>query len=149
MGAAWTTSTSASLLSGPRGPPRPHGTASTPHRSGRPLSTVESSPIGNGNRGAAGGSAPVYLVSELGGRPDSAAGRAAWRAAAIGMEAYRAKHGIDDPDSALGPPPADPDPDIELERTAVEQLTRTAVQAIEAVEAPLLPDPDHAHDLAL
>ena len=65
------------------------------------------------------------------------------------IEAYRAKHGIDDPDSALGPPPADPDPEIELERTGVEHLTRTAVQAIEAIEAPALADPDHVHELAL
>jgi hypothetical protein len=92
---------------------------------------------------------PVYLVAELGGRPDSVAGRAAWRAAAVGIEAYRAKHGIDDPDSALGPPPADPDPEIELERTGVEHLTRTAVQAIEAIEVPALADPDHVHELAL
>jgi hypothetical protein len=92
---------------------------------------------------------PVYLVTELGGRPESVAGRAAWRAAAIGIEAYRAKHGIDDPDSALGPPPADPDPEIELERTGVEHLTRAAIQAIEAIETPALADPDHVHDLAL
>jgi conjugative relaxase-like TrwC/TraI family protein len=92
---------------------------------------------------------PAYLVAELGGRPDSVAGRAAWRAAAVGIEAYRANHGIDDPDSALGPPPADPDPEIELERRTVEHLTRTAVQAIEAIEAPALADPDHVHDLAL
>jgi hypothetical protein len=31
----------------------------------------------------------------------------------------------------------------------VEHLTRTAVQAIEAIEAPALADPDHVHDLAL
>jgi hypothetical protein len=92
---------------------------------------------------------PGYLVAELGGRPDSAAGRAAWRAAAVGIEAYRAKHGVDDPDSALGPPPTDPDPDPELERAAVAQLTRAALQAIEAVEAPTLPDPAHVQDLAL
>ena len=92
---------------------------------------------------------PPYLAAALGGRPDSAAGRAAWRAAAIGIQAYRAKYGIDDPDSALGPKPTDPDPAADLERTAVAQLARTAVQAIEAAETPALPDPDHVHDLAL
>jgi conjugative relaxase-like TrwC/TraI family protein len=92
---------------------------------------------------------PAYLVAELGGRPDSATGRAAWRAAAVAIETYRASHGIDDPDSALGPTPADPDPDVELERSAVAQLTRAAVEAIEAVEAPALPDPDQIRDLAL
>lgn len=92
---------------------------------------------------------PNYLTAELGGRPDSVAGRAAWRAAAVGIEAYRAKYGVDDPDSALGPPPTDPDHAVDLERSAVGELIRAATQAIEAVEAPSLPDSDRAHDLAL
>jgi hypothetical protein len=96
---------------------------------------------------------PGYLVAELGGRPQSAAGRAAWRAAAISIEAYRARHGIDDPDSALGAVPTDPapNPDLQAERAAVAQLTRAAIDAIEAVESPALPDPnlDPVRDLAL
>jgi hypothetical protein len=92
---------------------------------------------------------PGYLVAELGGRPESPAGRAAWRAAAVGIEANRAKHGIDDPDSALGPTPADATPDAELERAAVAQLSRAAVHAVEGVDAAALPDPNHVHNLAL
>jgi conjugative relaxase-like TrwC/TraI family protein len=92
---------------------------------------------------------PGYLVAELGGRPDTPAGRAAWRAAATRIEAYRAKHGIDDPDSALGPAPTDPD--AQLERAATARLVQAAVQAIDAVEGPALPEPtpDQLRDLAL
>ncbi len=92
---------------------------------------------------------PGYLLAELGGRPDTPAGRAAWRAAATRIEAYRASHGIDDPDSALGPPPTDPD--AQLERAATTRLVQAAVQAIDAVEGPALPEPtrDQLRDLAL
>ncbi len=94
---------------------------------------------------------PGYLVAELGGRPDTPAGRAAWRAAATGIQAYRAKHGIDDPDSALGPAPTPTDPDAQLERAATTRLVQAAVQAIDAVEGPALPEPtpDQLRDLAL
>jgi hypothetical protein len=96
---------------------------------------------------------PAYLVAELGGRPQSATGRAAWRAAAISIEAYRERHGVDDPDSALGALPTDPAPDLDIqaERAAVAHLTRAAIEAIEAVESPALPDPnlDPVRDLAL
>jgi len=92
---------------------------------------------------------PGYLVAQLGGRPDTPAGRAAWRAAATGIEAYRAKHGITDPDSALGPAPTDPD--AQLERAATARLVQAAVQAIDGVEGPTLPEPtaDQLRDLAL
>jgi conjugative relaxase-like TrwC/TraI family protein len=91
---------------------------------------------------------PGYLLAELGGRPDTPAGRAAWRAAATRIEAYRASHGIDDPDSALGPTPTDPD--AQLERAATTRLVQAAVQAIDAVEGPALPEPtpDQLRDLA-
>jgi conjugative relaxase-like TrwC/TraI family protein len=93
---------------------------------------------------------PNYLTAELGGRPESVAGRAAWRAAAVGIEAYRAKYGIDDPDSPLGPPPADPTAAAEHDRAAVTQLTQAAAHAIEAADTPALeptPTPD-IRDLA-
>ncbi len=91
---------------------------------------------------------PGYLLAELGGRPDTPAGRAAWRAAATRIEAYRASHGIDDPDSALGPTPTDPD--AQLERAATTRLVQAAVQAIDGVEGPALPEPtrDQLRDLA-
>jgi len=91
---------------------------------------------------------PGYLLAELGGRPDTPAGRAAWRAAATRIEAYRASHGIDDPDSALGSTPTDPD--AQLERAATTRLVQAAVQAIDAVEGPALPEPtrDQLRDLA-
>jgi conjugative relaxase-like TrwC/TraI family protein len=94
---------------------------------------------------------PTYLTAELGGRPESVPGRAAWRAAAVRIEAYRAKHGIKDLDRAFGPAPPDLSPAVEGERAAVLQLTRTATQAIETAEAPVPADPtaNLSHDLAL
>jgi len=80
---------------------------------------------------------PGHLVAELGGRPDTAAGRAAWRAAAVGIQTYRASHDIDDPASALGPAPTDPA--AHLEWTAAARLTQAAAQASRASKAPAYP----------
>jgi hypothetical protein len=92
---------------------------------------------------------PVHLVADLGGRPDTPAGRAAWRAAAIAIQAYRVSHHVDDPISALGPAPTDPA--AQLEWTAAARLTKAAVQAIDTLDSPLLPEPtpNQLRDLAL
>jgi len=92
---------------------------------------------------------PGHLVAELGGRPDTAAGRAAWRAAAVGIQTYRASHDIDDPASALGPAPTDPA--AHLEWAAAARLTQAAAQAIESLEGSSLPEPnpDQLRDIAL
>jgi hypothetical protein len=92
---------------------------------------------------------PGHLVAELGGRPDTPAGRAAWRAAAIAIQAYRASHQVDDPTSALGPAPTDPAAQLEWVETA--RLARAAVQAIDTLDSPVLPEPtpNQLRDLAL
>jgi len=92
---------------------------------------------------------PVHLVAELGGRPDTPTGRAAWRAAAIAIQAYRASHQVDDPTSALGPAPTDPA--AQLKWTEAARLTRAAVQAIDTLDSPVLPEPtsNQLRDLAL
>jgi conjugative relaxase-like TrwC/TraI family protein len=92
---------------------------------------------------------PSYLVAALGGRPTSPTARAAWRAGAAAIEAYRASHGVDDPDSALGLMPTNPPAD--LERVATARLVRAAVHAIEQLEGPSVPVPpdEHSRDLAL
>jgi conjugative relaxase-like TrwC/TraI family protein len=92
---------------------------------------------------------PGHLVAELGGRPDTPAGRAAWRAAAIAIQTYRTRHHVDDPTSALGPAPTDPA--AQLEWAAAARLTKAAVQAIDTLESPLLPEPtpNQLLDLAL
>jgi hypothetical protein len=92
---------------------------------------------------------PGHLVAELGGRPDTPAGRAAWRAAAIAIQTYRASHHVDDPTSALGPAPTDPA--AHLEWAAAARLTKAAVQAIDTLDSPVLPEPtlNQLRDLAL
>jgi hypothetical protein len=92
---------------------------------------------------------PGHLVAELGGRPDTPVGRAAWRAAAIAIQTYRASHHVDDPTSALGPAPTDPA--TQLEWAAAARLTKAAVQAIDTLDSPLLPEPtpNQLRDLAL
>jgi hypothetical protein len=92
---------------------------------------------------------PRYLTEELGGRPRTPTGRAAWRAAAVAIEAYRATHGIDDPDSALGFAPDEST--AQLERAGLARLTQVAVQAMEGAEGAPLPDPnpDQLRNLAL
>ena len=92
---------------------------------------------------------PGHLVAELGGRPDTVAGRAAWRAAAIGIQTYRASRDVDDPASALGPAPTDPV--AHLEWAAAARLTQAAAQTIERLEGSSLPEPnpDQLRDLAL
>jgi hypothetical protein len=89
------------------------------------------------------------VIDELGGRPQTPAGRAAWRAAAVGIEIYRAKHYIDDPDSALGA--VLDEPDAQLDREGVARLIQGAVRAIEGAEGSALPDPafDQLRDLGL
>jgi conjugative relaxase-like TrwC/TraI family protein len=92
---------------------------------------------------------PGYLIADLGGRPDTAAGRAAWRAAAIAIQSYRSTHDVEDPASALGPAPTDPE--LHREWAAAMQLTQTATQAIDSLESPSMPEPhpDEFHELAL
>jgi len=92
---------------------------------------------------------PGYLVAALGGRPATPAARAAWRAGATAIQAYRTSHGIDDPDSALGPTPIDPDAELEIAATA--RLIHVAVRTIEQADDPELPlpTPDHVRDLAM
>jgi hypothetical protein len=92
---------------------------------------------------------PGHLVAELGGRLDTPAGRAAWRAAAIAIQAYRASHQVNDPASALGPAPTDPA--AQLEWTEAARLTRAAVQAIDTLDSLVLPEPNpnQLRDLAL
>jgi conjugative relaxase-like TrwC/TraI family protein len=82
---------------------------------------------------------PRYLVAELGGRPTTPAGRTVWQAAATRIGAYRAKHHITDPNSALGPVPTDPA--RQLEHATMARMTESAVQAIEGVEGPSVPAP--------
>ena len=90
---------------------------------------------------------PAYLTAELGGRPDAEAARAAWRAGAVAIQAYRDAHGIDDPHSALGAAPDDPA--AQQARTDAARLAQAAAQAIEAADRPL-PDPaDQLGGLAL
>jgi conjugative relaxase-like TrwC/TraI family protein len=92
---------------------------------------------------------PAYLVAALGGRPTAPAARAAWHAGAVAIEAYRASNDIDDPDSALGPSPTEPN--AELERAATARLVDAAVHAIEQVEGTALAvsTSDPGRDLAL
>jgi hypothetical protein len=92
---------------------------------------------------------PGHLVAELGGRPDTPAGRAAWRAAAIAIQTYRTRHHVDDPTSALGPAPTDPV--SHQEWMEVARLAKAAVQAIDTLDSPVLPEPtpNQLHDLAL
>jgi conjugative relaxase-like TrwC/TraI family protein len=92
---------------------------------------------------------PGHLVAELGGRPDTPAGRAAWRAAAIAIQTYRTSHHVDDPTSALGPAPTDSA--AHPEWTEAARLAKAAVQAIDTLDSPIIrePNPDELHDLAL
>jgi hypothetical protein len=82
---------------------------------------------------------PGHLLAELGGRPGTLAGRAAWRAAAIAIQTYRTSHHVDDPTSALGPAPTDPA--AHQEWTEVARLAKAAVQAIDTLNSPVVPEP--------
>ena len=53
-------------------------------------------------------SSPAYLVAELGPRPSAPVERAAWRQAAVAVESYRERWGVDDRHVALGERPASP-----------------------------------------
>jgi hypothetical protein len=92
---------------------------------------------------------PGHLVAELGGRPDTPAGRAAWRAAAIAIQTYRTRHQVDDPTSALGPAPTNPA--AHQEWTEVARLAKAAVQVIDTLDRPIFPEPtpNQLRDLAL
>jgi conjugative relaxase-like TrwC/TraI family protein len=92
---------------------------------------------------------PGYLVAELGGRPATVAGRAAWRAAAVAIHTYRTDHDLDDPANALGPAPTDPAG--QLEWAAAARLIQNATQAIESVDGLSHPEPNphQLRDLAL
>ncbi len=81
---------------------------------------------------------PGYLRAELGPPPADQAGRDAWCRGARLIERHRTRHDIADPDSALGPKPADP-----VARAHRRQVARQ----LEAVhqELPALDLDDHAH----
>ena len=48
---------------------------------------------------------PPYIRTLLGSRPESLTRRASWDRTVRRIERYGARHGIDDPDRALGPVP--------------------------------------------
>jgi AAA domain/TrwC relaxase len=83
---------------------------------------------------------PRYLVTELGGWPHTTAAQALWRLAATRIETYRARAGITDPTTALGPLPDDPGQ--HAQQQALSEFITSTVQTIDALDRPAPPDPN-------
>ena len=71
---------------------------------------------------------PAYLTTALGPRPERGRGQERWRQGAAAIEGYRERHGISDPQRALGPEPE--------ERIAVGER-RSVERAVEDARAEL------------
>lgn len=72
-------------------------------------------------------SPPAYLVAELGPRPSAPGERAAWRQAALAVESYRERWGVDDRHLAVGERPTSPSQHLQRD-SAQRQLERAQRQ---------------------